>query len=947
MSASERWLARFFGPFAIERDGVPAKFRTRKTAELAAFLASTLGQWHSRDDLAERFWPESSPNAGRQSLRMALSDIRSVLGDAAIGTDREGVAMSPELVDSDLERMKHVHQDAPSDAGRRVHALLEALGAVHTLPIDIPVDDRLVAMIAEVTCEALELSIVAREFQEGARVGRRILEVLGMREDVAIQLIRLYNAQGTPTLAIAQFEVLEIWLAENYGTKPSPAALEALDEVGATHATKPPEGLIGREETLEMIARALARGRLVTLFGPGGSGKTTVARAWASSNVSSRRRCPFIDLSGETTVAGALTRIQLDLGVPAAPPPEAPGSIVRTLENQDVVLILDNLEQLLPDIAETIAGILELAPRLKLLLTSRVVTGLDAERRIPVEPLRLPTIGQPISDLRRIESVQLFERHALRANPRFSITAQNAVAVATLCRTVDGLPLGLELAAARTAHFTPSEIVEGLKGSLDFVRHSGEQDSRHANLVRTIGWSYPLLSSAARDLARDLSFISGVFSRDAARALSGDDADAAIEELVSSSFLVADTTEREARFWMLETVRGFLQSESERSGSTQSAMTRLLAFFRARAASILESDTRRQAKLDRLREDAENYFSCLAFGAEHIVPGTAELVLAIAPMAGVYNYTSRLGPIARRVFDWPEAALAPNLRARVGSIWVQMGSNVGDLDEQIEILDRCEQHAADDLAALVEVHTRRGIVWKATGDYDKARDAFEWVLANGKDSDPVERANTHYFLGLVACCLGDHPTSLACHQEALRVARAGDDLATLVRILFDLGSELAHQGRGSEAIECFEEAVEHCRSINSRKLEGLTRWQQGDALLSMDRPREALDVLQQSVQYVLDAGFEAGLKWIFLEVGDALAHLGHPILATKVLAKAVETRLVEKRQLAVYEQEDVDRIVATLKSGLGNLAFERHWAEGAREEWSALIEQVLSISPPG
>jgi tetratricopeptide (TPR) repeat protein len=272
--------------------------------------------------------------------------------------------------------------------------------------------------------------------------------------------------------------------------------------------------------------------------------------------------------------------------------------------------------------------------------------------------------------------------------------------------------------------------------------------------------------------------------------------------------------------------------------------------------------------------------------------------------------------------------------------------NVADTHEKLRFAEFIESLAQEDPATKARVLLDKNNAFKSLGRYEEAMQALQEALHIAPQEDLLLRARLSYNMGLTVFCLGDADASLRFFQTALLEARQGDDVDLLVRILYDLGAELASQGRAQESLPLFEEAIEQARMLGSRKLEGLARWQQGDAMLSMGRPAEALASLQASIQLVVDAGFEAGLKWIFLKTGEVLEACGLPQLAVRVSAKAVETRQAESRPLAGYEQRNLERVTAKLKGRLGQAVFEQEWGIGSGLDWAELRRQVLQTKLP-
>ncbi len=965
------WFVRTFGALEIRGAGGPAKLRTKKTAGILALLAVRGTTPTRRETLAAYSWPDSPSEAARQSLRMALSDIRAVLGETAIEGDRELIQINPRQVACDVALFEELTLDA------RYGEALELVTGPFLPDLDAdwvaPEWFRIQDGVVEATCRYLDQCFKTGEYADGIRMGKRILAIIGCREDLHIGLMKLFVAQGTPSLAIAQFETLEKELDELWGEYPSQAAIDVLESAPRTRPVRTEAAhptvryhLIGRDDLLTQTADALMSPdgpRHITLIGPGGSGKTSLASG-ILQELCERSDAPnwFVDLTAETSSEGAARQIQTKLGLPHAEQSEAVFAIARHLRAKPGVLVLDNYEQLAASASSLVADLMNQVPDARFLVTSRVALQNDKEELLQVGPLDLPEQGATLEQIRRSAAIELFERQAQLANPRFSITPDNANAVVELCRQLDGLPLAIELAAARTIVRSPAQILASLHLSLESIasrkRHANvdgeairfsetDREVRHSSLTRTIEWSFDLLTEEEKQVCLAASLFVGRFSERDVQFLTPElDASEILGELVRASMLNADSTGAETQFWMFETLRQYMQETLEDREDRNAVRTRFLEYFSHRATSIDEdkglTHTERMTQHWMLMP---NYLASLEFGVgtQTLPEVTAELVANSFRTASVYGLTQRMSGFADAIRGWKQELLPPVLRAQILEAWILLTANTGVLEEQLAAANEGLALSEGDQRMLCRMHLCRGSLLKQLGKYDEATPDFEWAYQHAAPGDHDLRAKALYDAGLNLCCVAKYQESLELHEQALKEARKGDDPNLLIRILFDVGSEMAHLGRGEESMPIFDEAVERCLQLDSRKMEGLTRWQQGDAYLSMGQPQEALNVLKKAIQLVVDAGFSAGLKWVFLDTGEALAGCGNEVLAARVLGKAVETRIAENRPLAAYEQEDLDRVRLTLKSAIGEQGLERHWDEGAQEEWTTLIRQVMEF----
>lgn len=301
--------------------------------------------------------------------------------------------------------------------------------------------------------------------------------------------------------------------------------------------------------------------RLVTLLGPGGTGKTRLSLQVAAETLDRfSNGTYFVPLADDTTPEQFVSRVaqQLEVREGGRPPLE---NLKDYLRDKNLLLVLDNFEQLL-SAAPTVADLLAAAPKLKVITSSRIALGLHSEREYPVPPLELPQDEMTVEELMGYESVTLFIERARASSPNFSLTKDNASAVAEICRRLDGLPLALELAAARVKLLPPQAILSRLDDRLKLLT-GGARDlpSRHQTLRNTLEWSYSLLNDDEKTLYARLSVFVGGFTLEAAEAVCNADLRLDILEgltsLVNNSILRQEEITGEPRFSMLETIRAY------------------------------------------------------------------------------------------------------------------------------------------------------------------------------------------------------------------------------------------------------------------------------------------------------------------------------------------------------------------------------------------------------
>ena len=325
--------------------------------------------------------------------------------------------------------------------------------------------------------------------------------------------------------------------------------------------------LVGRESELGDIVHALARSRLLTLTGPGGTGKTRLALAAANSAAASfPAGICWVELAqiGDPGIVGPTVASRL--GVPDTPGQDVAEAIAEHVADRPVLIVLDNCEHLAGAAAGLVEGMLAACPALVVLATSREALGVEGERSWPVPPLSLPaaSAAPTASLLARCDAVQLFEQRAQLVRPTFQVTDANAGAVLSICRRLDGLPLAIELAAARMRMLSSAQLAERL-GDIFTVLVGGARSAppRHQALRATLDWSHDLLDADERAAFRRLALFAGGFTLDAAERVAaggGIHQDAMLElltRLADKSLLRVEHAAGRSRYFLLATIRDY------------------------------------------------------------------------------------------------------------------------------------------------------------------------------------------------------------------------------------------------------------------------------------------------------------------------------------------------------------------------------------------------------
>ncbi|MDF5755299.1 BTAD domain-containing putative transcriptional regulator [Spongiactinospora sp. TRM90649] len=598
-------------------DGRPVTLGGPRTRGLLALLVMEAGQIVPGDRLIDGLYGEHPPAGATNALQSHVSRLRQALrgdtGGATVEFHPAGYRLTAAPGDVDVHRFTRL-----AAGGRAVLGAGDHAGAANALrdalaewrgPALADVRDAPFAESHAARLEELRLGVLEDRIEADLSVGahrdlvaelRDLVAAHPLRERPRGQLMRALYADGRQAEALAVFEDARRVLADELGADPSPElsrvhlavlrADPALDRRAARIVRRglPGQltGFVGRTEEMERVGRLLDETRLLTLTGPGGSGKTRLA-VEAGGRVEGE--VCFVDLAplaagGDVPLAvlGALGLREEGLAHPAASgPPDPVARLLAVLADRAMLLVLDNCEHVIDAAAILTERLLAACPRLTVLATSREALGITGEALCPVPPLPLPPPGASEEEAAASPAVRLFLERAAAVRqdlPGAPGVVETAVRV---CRTLDGLPLAIELAAARLRSMQPAELADRLDDRFRLLsRGSRTAQPRHQTLRAVVSWSWDLLSEAERTLARRLTVFPGGVTLDSAARVCGLP-DAETVELLTA---LADRSLIEVaagRYRMLETIRAFCLERLAESGEED-------RFREAHAAHFLE-----------------------------------------------------------------------------------------------------------------------------------------------------------------------------------------------------------------------------------------------------------------------------------------------------------------------------------------------------------------------
>lgn len=702
------------GPVEAVAEGKrPLPLGGRRQLTLLALLLLERGRAVSADRIADELWHGEPPPGAAKTLRSYVSRLRAALGRDALAALPLGYALVVNPDQLDVHRFEKLAQQgqralargAPALAADRLHAAL----ALWRGPALADVAEAGVLALEARRLDELRLVCIEDRIEADLALGHHAVLVPELERLVAEEPLRerlwrelvlaLYRSERQSD-ALAAYRRARKLLDEELGLEPS-EELRALVHAILRHdvvAVRPVEerhnlpapttSFIGRETELAEVDASLRDHRLVTLTGVGGAGKTRLALEVASLQTHAWSGgvwlVDFTPLSDSTLVAST---VATTLAVGERPDASAQESLLAHVGGSELLLVLDNCEHLVTACGELAGTLLNDCPNLRLLATSRMPLGTVGELEYRVDPLPIPSQAATRDEIEDAPSVRLFIERGREVRRDLVATDDGLLTIAAICRELDGLPLAIELAAARARALSLPEIAARLSDRFRFLRAWRRvADARHQTLQATMDWSYELLIDDERELLRGMSVFAGGSTLEAVAFVCADgDTERALElvsRLVEASLVVAEDSLGVTRYRLLETVRQYAAeqlaaADIDEGGSGDRVRRRHAEFF-ALLAEQAEPHLDSADVLVELAADEGNFRSALAFSADGREP---ELMLRIAGSLILFWDPREQVEEAR---GWLEAAVkdgagsAARYRARALRGLAGMLDNLGD-----------------------------------------------------------------------------------------------------------------------------------------------------------------------------------------------------------------------------------------------------------------------------
>ncbi len=994
------------GSVQITLDGLTlTDFESDKARALLVYLALAAGRPLRREALAALFWPEQDDKSALQNLRKTLSRLRQTIGDGD-GNLAPFLLVTPQAVEFnaqadaeiDVDEFKALLAETQRHRHRRLttcRTCAEHLGraialnrgdflAGFTLKDSALFDEWCAVQREQLHMQALDalgrLAASAehrRDFPAAAEYARRQLALEPWLEAAHRHLMRAFWVGGRRAAALAQYEECRKVLQKEWGLAPEAETVALYEQIRdgqappsladpaalARHFPPRRTSFIGRETELAHVAERLQDPdcRLLTLVGPGGAGKTRLAVEAAQLDAASflDGAC-FVSLAPLTSADLLAPTLAQLLEVPVPTGADVKARVLAWLRDREMLLVLDNFEHLVSD-APVVGEMLENCPRVSILTTSREPLRLYGEHVLTLAPLPIPAetgSARGLAELAAFPSVALFVQRSQAVAPAFRLSDVNAGAVGEICARLDGLPLAIELAAARAGTYAPEELLARLKQSVTFLPPGGrDRPLRQQTLRQTIEWSYNLLAPLEQTLFRRLAVFAGGFDLASVEAVCNADgalgrdtrdllATLADKSLVYSVHANGEAHNHDAalRHDMLATIREYARIKLDESGETDTVHRWHLAFFTglAEEAEAKLTSAERPRWFARLDLEQNNLRTVLEWAIEADPVGALRLATALGTMWEVRLPLFVGGEILRRALA--SAVAAPTALRAKALYWVgRMALRRGNFREGESVLGESLglYRALGDRRGLALTLNDLGSITLWQGKYAEAEAALLESLAIRREfGEAWWIAQTLNNLGMMSYRRGEYPAAFAWFDECLTYFKQTGAEMPLAWPLGGLGQVALARGEYAQAQPLLEESAAIWRKHKfawalAYRLNdlGLLMWLTGNYAA-------ARRIHAESLAMATDIGDERGQAFALDGLARAVWPEGDALKAAELFGAASVHWEASGAALSHIEQGLHDSVVEHVAARLGEPGLRAAWSAGR----AMTLEQALAAA---
>jgi predicted ATPase/DNA-binding SARP family transcriptional activator len=1008
---SRRLALHLLGPPKLELDNALLVTDRRKVLALLAYLA--VNRWeHHRDHISGLLWPEYEQSKAFTNLRHTLWEVRHAIGEDWIVAGRETIALNREAdtwLDVSHYESLIAESRAQSDSSLRIPLLSDSANLYRNHFLtgfslkDAPgfnewafaKSEHLRRQLAYALTMLSDDHCSLDQAETAIPYAQRLITLDPLNEASHCKLMEIYIQAGQHNAALKQYQTCEKLLRRELGVDPQPETRALYKQIRRGEIKTTPlakakktsasqhnlpfqlSKFIGREKELDEIANLIADHHLVTLTGTGGIGKTRLSLKVGEQVLNEYADgvwfVELASLSDRSLVPRTVAKL-FNLVEQAGE--SLTDKLVRILRPKHILLILDNCEHVLDACAQLADALLRKCPTLKILATSRESLGITGEAQYHVPPLGLPDLQQLLEQLLGYESIQLFEERARLVHENFSLTVTNASSIAYICQRLDGIPLAIELAAARVNLLSAEQIALRLDESFNLLTGGSRTTlPRHQTLRASIDWSWTLLSEPERILLRRLSIFAGGWTLDAAEAVCTGDGiepgqvlEVMTQLLTKSLIVVSQEDGRARRYHLLEMIRQYAQEKLVEAGEEENVRAQHLGYFLNLSERIEHELVRSQQKewYARANDERDN----LRVALEQAGRSDVEAGLYISSQLQNFweSFDNQEG--ARWLAEFlqrPESHDYPMARAKALCARGWFLALAQQLEAARAAVEECLAlyRAVGDQHGEVDGLNLRGFISISDGD-KKVEYYCQQALALARSLGDLVRQATA--LNIMGWEQNDLKRGFAYWEEAISLYRQLGNWRYLANCLGRVGLSLILDGNVESAQKYLDESSLLYRQLNIHTDQRQLFSAYGHIALMRGDYEQARAYFQENARVAKELGNRLDYLWSNVRIGyadlragnisearkvfvesaqefqkdryvigviftlECMSHLYIPVgkaeRTARLIGWADETRTAIKDTRPLVEQADVDRDVATVVARIGKDAFEDAYNKG-------------------
>jgi len=1004
----------FLGPPQLYLNNEPMTADRRKAVALLAYLAVENSK-HTRDSLSAMLWPDYDQSKAFTNLRHTLWEVQQAIGEGWLIADREMIGLNPDAdmtVDVQQFEAMVARSFAEQNVSIRVARLSDAVKLYRnhfltgfSLKDASDFNEWAFAKSEELRHQFARALLALSDDHSAlgqadlaTPYARRLIALDPLNESSHRKLMQVYIQAGQHSAALKQYQTCEQILRKELGMDPQPETRELYKKI-RKHEIKPVQlekrqeknavrhniplqlsSFIGREKEQTAIGRLISSHRLVTLIGAGGIGKTRLSLKVGEGLLDDfAQGVWFVELASlndPTLVPQAVSAV---FGIVERSENNPTDKLIHALQSQTLLLILDNCEHLIDSCALLTETLLRNCPNLKILATSREALGIEGEALYQVPSLSMPKVNQAdeADQVEEFESIRLFAERARLSASDFCLTPENSSVVTEICHRLDGIPLAIELAAARLDTLSVEQISARLNESFKLLTsNSRARLARQQTLQASISWSWNLLSESESVLLRRLSVFAGGWTLDAAEfvcsgeGIESQDVLDLMTLLVTKSLVVVDrASPGERRYHLLEMIRQYANEKCMGTQDEQKIRTLHLNYFlnlSTRARLELRGPSRVDW-MERLNDERNNLRAALRWAEQTDVE--TGLILSARLLRYWESADMREGTRWLEMFlRKPETERLPSAKAHAlhayGSllIWLQEFDKAHAIARECLALFETIDHPEGKIDALIllgnvfmfrydpldaekfggqalELARSLDDPWReatallylgwATRNYERMFNRWEKSASLfRKVGDQVSLANVLGWLGQFRLLNGDLELAESYLDEAIVLWESNPraniwDNTRLVKSQIHL-----IRGDFEQARAILEDIMITAEETGNRMSQLWVKLRMAYVALRSGNLAEAHDLLRETAQKFSQDGYTVGALFALEGMAALYVAVGKPAQAARLIGWADALRLKINDPRPNIEQADVDKIIAACLAKMGEVAFSDAYDEG-------------------